>query len=91
MTAAHKEAKRAAIRAVYAQISAPDWAAPNLDGLADVLRDLSWLPAGPVELSAPDISALGEDDGQALLRVLARAAAETAGSERPVRFVPSGH
>jgi hypothetical protein len=38
------------IRAIYAAVDAPDWAAPNLDALIDVLRDLSWLPPGPVVL-----------------------------------------
>ncbi len=41
-------AKRDAIRSIYDQVDAPDWAATNLDALADVLRDLSWLPPGPV-------------------------------------------
>jgi hypothetical protein len=36
--------KRAAIAEFYRAVEAPAWAAPNLDGLADVLGDLSWLP-----------------------------------------------
>ena len=32
--------KQDAIWASYAQVATPQWAAPNLDGLADVLRDL---------------------------------------------------
>jgi hypothetical protein len=46
--------KRDAIGAIYAAVQAPQWAAPNLDGLIDVLRDLSWLPPGPVVLHRPE-------------------------------------
>jgi hypothetical protein len=72
--------KREAIRAIYAAIDAPDWAAPNLDGLIDVLRDLSWLPPGPVVLRLP-AGDLPED----VVDALAIAQEETAGSDRPVR------
>lgn len=70
---------RDAIEDVYAQVHAPAWAAPNLDGLLDVLRDLSWLPEGPVELRvrAPD---------ERLLAVLRTAESETADGPRPVRL-----
>lgn len=74
----------AAIRAVYAQVRAPDWAAPNLDGLADVLRDLSWLPEGTVALRVPDVDAA--DYGR-LFTVLLQAVDETAGTSRPVVLV----
>jgi hypothetical protein len=70
-------AQRDAIRAVYAQVGAPAWAAANLDALLDVLRDLSWRPAGPVEVRAP---------ADARVRaVLDQAVAETADSPRPVQ------
>jgi hypothetical protein len=71
-----------AISAIYRQVGAPSWAAANLDGLADVLRDLSWLPPGPVELHPPLVE--GPDD-ERLARVLAAVSAETAGGMRPVR------
>ena len=77
-------AKRAAIRAVYAQVAAPDWAAPNLDALTDVLRDLSWLPPGPVLVEVPDLAALADEDRRALRRVLTRAAEQSVGLPRPV-------
>jgi len=77
-------AKQAAIRAVYAQVAAPDWAAPNLDGLTDVLRDLSWLPPGPVLVELPDLGALADEDRRALWRVLAQAAEQSVGQPRPV-------
>jgi hypothetical protein len=68
----------AAIRAVYVQVRAPQWAAANLDALADVLRDLSWLPAGPVDVAEP-----AEPRVAAVVR---RAVAETADGPRPVRL-----
>jgi hypothetical protein len=76
---------RAAISAVYAQVDAPDWAAVNLDGLADVLRDLSWLPEGTVVIDVPDVT--GTDYGR-LLAVLTAVMDETAGGPRPVVLAP---
>jgi hypothetical protein len=75
----------AAINAVYDQVGAPSWAAPNLDGLADVLRDLSWLPEGTVAITVPDVA--GADYGR-LLAVLMTVIDETADSPRPVVLVP---
>lgn len=69
-----------AIRAIYRAVDAPGWAAPNLDALADVLRDLSWLPPGPVVLVWPAPSG----GGNAAVDVVSRVAAETAGSEHPL-------
>jgi Barstar (barnase inhibitor) len=43
--------KREAIAEFYRAVEAPSWAAPNLDGLADVLNDLSWLPTGEITLA----------------------------------------
>ena len=76
--------KREAIAAIYTQVSAPDWAAPNLDGLTDVLRDLSWLPDGPVTVTVPDLADCTEQERDALLTALRRVAAETYGGPRPV-------
>jgi hypothetical protein len=73
-----------AIQAIYLQLGAPDWAAANLDGLADVLRDVSWLPEGPVHLSVPDLPEL---TAAQLRAVLWQVAEETAGGIRPI--VPS--
>jgi hypothetical protein len=78
-------ARNTAISAIYTQVGAPGWAAPNLDGLADVLRDLSWLPEGAVLITLPDLRALPADDRAALLRVLADAVTESVTSPRPVR------
>lgn len=77
-------AKQAAIAAIYVQVAAPDWAAPNLDALTDVLRDLSWLPAGPVQLHLPALNGLTDDERHTLLRVLARSVTESIGTERPI-------
>ena len=82
-------ALRAVIRALYDQVSAPDWAAANLDGLADVLRDLSWLPAGPVQLTVPGLATVPAHERRALREVLSRAAAHTRRSARPVRVEPA--
>jgi len=77
--------KQDAIRAIYAQVDAPAWASPNLDGLADVLRDLSWLPERAALITLPDLGGLSADERGALLRVLARAVDESIDSARPVR------
>lgn len=70
--------KADAIRAIYAAVEAPDWAAPNLDALIDILRDLSWLPPGPVRLR------FAEPVPAEVAAVLAIAEQDSAGSDRPV-------
>ena len=82
--------KRAAIRAVYAQVAAPDWAAPNLDALTDVLRDLSWLPQGPVLVEVPDLGALADEDRRALRRALTDAAERSVGLRHPIVLSDGG-
>lgn len=73
-----------AIAEIYRQVNAPHWAAVNRDALADVLRDLSWLPPGPVTLRvSPAAQALLAD-------VLEIARQETAHTLRPVRVVGTG-
>ena len=67
-----------AIAVIYRQVGAPYWAAPNLD----VLRDLSWLPTGPVPLDVPDLAEL---DATQLRAVLRQVAEETANGSRPIR------
>jgi hypothetical protein len=81
------ETLRAAIRDIYQQVHAPDWAAANLDALVDVLRDASWLPIGPIDVSVPtDVHGA---DRRRLRAVLAQAVAETADGPRPVRVRPA--
>jgi hypothetical protein len=79
--------KADAIAALYAQVGAPGWARVNLDALADVLRDLSWRPPGPVPIDVPDLAELPDEDRDALLRTLARVAVETIDAPRPIRLV----
>ena len=89
---ARADVRRAAIRAIYAAVEAPAWASANLDGLADVLRDLSWLPAGPVTLRWLPPPGLPAADRAALADVLRRTVAETAETTRPVKVtgLPAG-
>jgi hypothetical protein len=77
-----EEQRAATIAGIYAQLAAPAWAAPNLDALADVLRDLSWLPAGPVTIRVP----AGAD--ARVRAVLERVARESAGGPRAVEVEP---
>ena len=76
--------RRDAIAAFYRAVDAPGWASPNLDGLADVLGDLGWLPAGAVALAWIGAGALDDADRQRLLDVLGRATLESAGTEHPL-------
>lgn len=78
----------AAIRSVYAQVGAPDWAALNLDALADVLRDLSWVPEGTVAIRVPPVT--GPDYAR-LLAVLRDVLDETANGPRPVVLADGAH
>lgn len=73
---------REVVREIYAQVRAPSWAAPNLDALADVLRDLSWLPTGPVVVVVPDAAP------DSVVNVLEGAVAESASTDRPVQLRP---
>jgi hypothetical protein len=82
--------KRDAIGAIYAAVQAPQWAAPNLDGLIDVLRDLSWLPPGPVVLHWPKAGRLPAEDERAIQDALDIVAADTAGTDRPVSVTYPG-
>ena len=77
---------RDAIGELYRRLAAPEWASPNLDGLADVLRDLSWQPEGEVRLELPDLRDLSMDDAVRLMRVLVAAEVETADGPRPLRL-----
>ena len=78
--------KRDVIAEIYSQVRAPEWAARNLDALADVLRDLSWLPDGPVELWLPDLSTLEQDDSVRLTTVLRNAVRESADGRHPLHL-----
>ena len=76
--------KRAAIAEFYRAVEAPAWAAPNLDGLADVLGDLSWLAPGPVTLAWVDRGAVPEDARRRITAVLEDITAESTGGTHPI-------
>ena len=78
--------KRGAIREIYAAVKAPAWASPNLDGLADVLRDLSWLPPGPVTLVWQPSGRLPQPARRSIETVLRAAAAESTTSDHPLHI-----
>ncbi|SDJ06576.1 Barstar (barnase inhibitor) [Frankineae bacterium MT45] len=75
--------KSETITAIYQAVEAPSWARPNLDALADVLRDLSWLPEGPLELRWSISPDLAEADRVAIASVLAQSSQQSADSPRP--------
>ncbi len=79
-------ALREAVGEIYVQVGAPDWAAPNLDGLADILRDLSWLTPGEVHIALPDLGALSARDAARLLDVVRSAVDESAGTSRSIHL-----
>jgi hypothetical protein len=76
--------KRSAIQSIFAQVGALDWAAPNLDALADVLRDLGWLPTGAVVLDWTPPARLAEADRLAIEALLRRSVQQSASGPRPI-------
>ena len=76
--------KREAIAAFYRAVEAPSWAAPNLDGLTDVLGDLSWLPAGGITLAWVDRGMVPDEPRRQITRVLEDAVAESARTPHPL-------
>lgn len=76
--------KRAAIGAFYHAVEAPGWASPNLDGLADVLGDLSWLSDGEVILAWVNRDAVPNEPREQITRVLEDAVAYSATSAHPI-------
>jgi hypothetical protein len=85
-----RPSKRTTIEAIYRAVAAPQWAAPNLDALADVLRDLSWRVPGPVELDWQIDPLLPDTDLEQIHDVLAAAVAESAGGAHPLSLHVSG-
>jgi hypothetical protein len=78
------DSKRDAITAFYRAVEAPSWAAPNLDGLADVLGDLSWLPAGGITLAWVDRGTVPDELRRQITRVLEDAVGESARAPHPL-------
>ncbi len=79
-----RPSKRETIEAIYRAVSAPAWAAPNLDALADILRDLSWLDPGPVELDWQIDPELPTADLDQIHDVLIAAIAAAVGGAHPL-------
>lgn len=57
--------KAAALDAIAAALSFPDWFGKNLDALYDCLRDLSWLPDGEHVLVWSHFDGLRDADAKA--------------------------
>jgi Barstar (barnase inhibitor) len=76
--------KRAAIAAFYHTVEAPAWASPNLDGLADVLCDLSWLADGGVILAWVNRDVVPKKPREQITRVLEDVVADSAASAHPI-------
>ena len=79
-----RPSKRETIEAIYAAVAAPSWAAPNLDALADVLRDLSWREPGPIELDWEVDPLLPDAELEQIHDVLAAAVGESVGGAHPL-------
>jgi hypothetical protein len=79
-----RPSKLETIEEIYRAVGAPGWAALNLDALADILRDLSWLPSGPVELDWVVSPELPDADLEAIHDVLAAAVGESVGGAHPL-------
>ena len=62
----------------------PGWVGPNWDALADALRDLSWLPAGPHVVVWTGASATDPGAYETALEVLRDATVTSAGTDRPL-------
>ena len=85
------------LEAVAGALEFPGWVGRNWDALADALRDLSWLPAGPRALVWVGSVRLRDADPAAYgtaLSVLGDAADAAARTERPLTVLlvpdPSG-
>lgn len=76
--------KTDAIAAFYRAVDAPAYAASNLDALADIMRDLAWLPGGHVRLAWLGSERLPDPDRAAILDVLRAVAEESAGGLHPL-------
>jgi hypothetical protein len=82
--------KAAALDAIAAVLSFPDYFGRNLDALYDLLTDLSWLPAGEHVLvwSQPAVLRRGDPAGYAgLAATLRDAVAAGGGPDRTLRVI----
>jgi hypothetical protein len=70
------------------RLSFPDYFGKNWDALEECLRDLSWLPAGPVVLEHADVPLVRDvASAKIYVAILADATRDTSDSGRPLRVV----
>nr|WP_245313557.1 barstar family protein [Bradyrhizobium sp.] len=70
------------------QLGCPDYFGENWDALEECLRDLSWLPTGPVILERADVPLVRDiANARIYLAILADATHETSRSDRPLHVV----
>lgn len=70
------------------QLSFPDYFGENWDALEECLRDLSWLPAGPIVLEHADVPLIRDiANARIYIAILADATRETSRPDRPLRVV----
>lgn len=78
--------QRAVLVAIGRELRFPGYYGRNLDALEECLRDLSWLPTGPVELVVDDAAfRVADPRGHATLLQVLREVAHDDG-ERPLRI-----
>jgi len=73
------KAKEALLDELYRRLSFPDYFGFNWDALVDCIRDLSWLPPGPVVLIHRDLPLAGDVDSQKTYLSILRATIEKRG------------
>jgi RNAse (barnase) inhibitor barstar len=86
--------KMALLGLIAEQLSFPDYFSKNWDALEECLRDLSWLPAGPVVLEHADVPLVRDvADAKIYVAILADATRHMSRSDRPLRvvFPPAFH
>ena len=83
--------KQKLLRTLADQLQLPDYFGQNWDALEECLRDLSWLPAGGVQIRHRDLPfSPGSQDRRTYLQVLRAAAAHwsESGSQRLICQFP---
>jgi RNAse (barnase) inhibitor barstar len=81
------DSKAELLAAFAGALAFPDWVGRNWDALADALRDLSWLPAGPrvvVWAGAGELRAAQPAAYRTALEVLREASAPSVDSAHPL-------
>jgi len=68
--------KEALLEELYQRLRFPEYFGSNWDALDECIRDLSWLPTGPVVLKHHDLPLAGDVDGQKTYLSILRDAVE---------------